>query len=298
MPVYGDPLPISSRRLEVEPTTLYGEALNARRPAALADGGSTAILRVVLRDAEGQPVDLTPWGLLAGEAPVVTTGVGMAAKVKEAVLGTPGSKIAVTVVAPEAGAVDVPLPDCVLDNPGIYDVQVAVTEDNRAAYLYTVYLWVDPTGWDANGGTQGVPPLDRLRLELRDADVAENLLTEPRGYPLADVCNAAVRAVSFWNDSLPPVRRAVYDSRTFPFRGVFQTGVKVFLYEAAAEWYRRERLKYAAGGTSVDDLDRLADYEARWKTEMAQFARQVLERKAQLNLRGAGGYSGLGAAGW
>ena len=95
--------------------------------------------------------------------------------------------------------------------------------------------------------------------------------------------------MQFWNDQPPPVRGALFTTKTFPFRDIWLTGIHYYLFRLAEEHYRRNVLRHVSGGTTIDDKNRSSDYGEAWKNRFTEFRRMVMHRKAQLNVNG--GYS-------
>ena len=145
------------------------------------------------------------------------------------------------------------------------------------------YLCVQNSAWGNSGG-QGPPAIDDIRLSLRDSDPIENELINNYDFDLAEICQAIVRPVLEWNETPPPMLRYMFNSCTFPFRGLWLTGIHLYLFQIAEEHYRRNHLPYSAGGLNVDDKNRHPLYNQAWKERSQEWKKGIMAQKITLNV--------------
>jgi hypothetical protein len=75
------------------------------------------------------------------------------------------------------------------------------------------------------------------------------------------------------------------------------------LQRLAAEWYRKNRLDYQAGGISVGDLSKADEYDRQADALWVQFRADVQSRKVSINMEACWGsiaspYGALGGGRW
>jgi len=217
----------------------------------------------------------------------------------------------------EKGIVRVEVPEQIYTKTGIYLVNFGIFEpgvdpdtdtDACPVWLYEVYLYVGHSAWHnpQQNPQVGPPTIDDVRLGLRDADPLMNELIDNFDFDLTEICFAAVRTVTFWNNQPPPILGATYSTKNFPFREIWLAGIHHYLFELAEEHYRRNKLQYSAGGVSLDDKAKARDYNQAWKERFQKFRSLVMHQKASINMSkcfsafGAGyGYGyGYGRAGY
>lgn len=275
----GGPAPPPTLQPNTTATTLYGVPLDGKRRAVVTQAGVATSIPLVLADAHNQPVNLD-----------TIPGAAVACRAREAVLGGATYTLAVTVTAPDQGAVQVALPADACGGAGIYDLATAVQDGTGTPiWVRTWGLYHEPGLFAATPG--GPPAVDDLRLHLRDSDPGENLLTDAHAFDTADLAAAAVRAVRAYNETNPPLT-CRYSSRNFPDRDLWIDGAVAALLQMAAEFYRKNHLPHAAGGISVDDLGKARDFDQAAARRWEQYLARIRERKVARNM-----LEGFGAAG-
>lgn len=128
MPVQGTPVPVASgggATQTVDVTRLYEVPQPAKRRSLVVQQGAAQTLYLPLTDRAGDPVDLTDYlgaPYTAGVAIRETTTFDPAMAVLEVA----------AVESPAAdGIVSLALPESIANNPGIYLVEVVITDDTR-----------------------------------------------------------------------------------------------------------------------------------------------------------------------
>ena len=148
----------------------------------------------------------------------------------------------------------------------------------------TLYLYVERgIHGTADVGTGFGPPcLAEVRLHLRDAPES-NLLLDEFEFDEAEIAMAVTRPVEYWNETPPPLI-SQYDTTTFPFRYYWLEGICWQLFLIAANWFRRNRLPYSAGGLTIDDTGKEKEYLAAAEMYGQRYREWCLQKKVQLNM--------------
>ena len=273
-------------------SSVFRQAVPAKRQAFHIASGQAAVCRVAMRNTDGVARELATND---DEDPPVdeTEGVSYRALTYDAIRGpryaTPSAAVIVTDAQNE---VDVAVPTAVARVPGIYIMDCGMFQDDVLQFNQASWLFVEQSSWGDTRGRGKLPSLQEIRQNVQQSDLLENLLREEWVYDLADICAAAVRALQFWNDQLPTIAAATFFTGNFPFPDLWQTGIQLFLFQAAEEWYRRNKLPYSAGGTQTDDMRRDAEYKQAWQERMAAYTEMVRSQKARINIaRGYGSMS-------
>lgn len=266
----------------VEPQTseLYEVPIPERIKAVAVPAGTRPTFRFPFIQPNGATLDLTPYA--------VNGTVSAKLRFQEAT-GQGGRYEATgTVPTPANGQVLV-APDLgMAGGPGIFRGQVGIIDANGfPAEIDTFFVAVERSLWASTGSDSGPPTLDEVRLSLRDSSSVENRLLDNVQFDDAEICQAIVRTVEAWNASLPPIDP--YSTQTFPFREVWMRGIRLCLFRMVAEWYRKNRLTYQAGGRQVNDLDKAQEYDAIADGLQREWDREVKQRKASINASQAWG---------
>lgn len=120
-----------------------------------------------------------------------------------------------------------------------------------------------------------------VRIFLRDTDPEANLLIDDLEFSPEEIRTAMNITVDRWNDEPPDICRMDYDE--FPYRSILLLGVSSNLLSMAAHRYRRNSLSMQAGGTSVDDQRKAAEYDQAAARLRDEFLRMVRTKKRELN---------------
>lgn len=281
------------------PDTLPGEAYAQPKTTVLDD---TPLVQkkqtVVVRDAQtktvvwtmktpdGLTVDLTEYGQGGGIiAPAVTL------RVAEFLLpGNTFFSFTGSVSDAAAGQVQATVDVTTLGGPGIFDAEFDVLNtDNSIAFTNQFFLAVERSLFSAALG--GPPSFAEIRLFLRDNAPAENRLLDTVQFDDAEIAAAMTMPIAYWNDALPPIAPAT--TQNFPYRYNWIQGTIAQLLLIAAEWYRRNKLTYAAGGIQVNDMDIADTCEQSGLRRWQEYTKWVQQRKVALNIDA--GFGSLGS---
>lgn len=134
---------------------------------------------------------------------------------------------------------------------------------------------ISPKGNDA-------PMTDmEVRIFLRDADPAANILLDDFEFTAEEIRTAMNLAVDKWNDTPPDIYRMDYDH--FPYRSILLLGVASNLLYMAARRYARNSLQINAGGTSVNDQAKAGEYDQASERLRLEYLQAIRMKKRELN---------------
>jgi hypothetical protein len=185
------------------------------------------------------------------------------------------------------------LPNAIIREPGIYLEEWALfTSDGRMLFSNQGLCFVKRGlfGLSTDTGKYGLgpPSPEEIRLTLRDSAAADNYLLDNVEFDGAEIAQAVLRPVQYWNDIPPPLRPAL-TTKTFPFKEIWLKGIQAYLYRMAANTYRRNRLSYNAGGVAVDDQNKEQEYAAAGSSMLREFQDMVQAKKVEINIAGFSG---------
>jgi hypothetical protein len=180
------------------------------------------------------------------------------------------------------------LPKEIVREPGIYIEEWGVfTPDKRMLFSNQCCTFVRRGlfGLESNTNKRnaGPPTLEEIRLALRDNSPTDNLLLDDIEFDSAEIAQAVVRPINFWNEIPPPIR-PIQTTKTFPFREMWMLGIQAYLLETAAHHYRRNHLPYNAGGVAIDDKNKEQAYAAKSMELMQRFQEMVRAKKVEINI--------------
>ena len=233
---------------------------------------------------------------------VGTPGCGVTLRMRELTGIDPGQdpiyEIPVTVVNLASGLVRAnALPSEIVRSAGVYLEEWAVFSitgqmlfSNQCCTFVRRGLFGVSSG--ADGYNAGPPTLEEIRLSLRDSSAADNTLLDSVEFDSAEIAQAVLRPIQYWNETPPPLR-PLLTTRTFPFKEMWLLGIQSYLFDIAANHYRRNQLAYSAGGMSVDDKNKEQQYRAASNNMLQQFREMLRAKKIEINI---GLFSGVSSS--
>jgi hypothetical protein len=135
-----------------------------------------------------------------------------------------------------------------------------------------------------------------IRLAIRDKCVEDNFLLDNVEFSDTEIAWAIRRPVEFWNEQPPPLRPC-YTPANFPYRYNWTVGVIGELLRIAGPHYERNRLRYSAGGLSVDDKDKASFYINLGDRYIQEYRDWVLRKKYSINVGSAFGSTDIASYG-
>lgn len=264
--------------------------------------GQDARLLWNMKNPQGEEVNLTDCigdcpsqSSQAGDSfdPISTPGCGVELRIRELTGCNPQQDkvypVDVEILDMGTGYVrSASLPEAVTREPGVYIEEWGVfTEDHRMIFSNQCCTFIRRGLFglsnDINKRNLGPPTIEEIRLSLRDNSRADNLLLDDVEYDAAEMAQAVLRPIQFWNETPPPLRPA-QTTKTFPFREMWLLGIQAYLMDIAAQNYRRNDLQYNAGGVSVADKAKEQSYASASARLMREFQDQCRAKKIEINI--------------
>jgi hypothetical protein len=195
----------------------------------------------------------------------------------------------VTVVDAARGLVRAePLPEKLIRHPGVYLEEWAFF-DHSGNMLFSnqcctfVRRGLFGVNADLNRRNLGPPSLEEIRLAMRDNAPADNLLLDDVEFDAAEISQAVLRPIQYWNETPPPLNPPM-TTKTFPFREMWLLGIQAYLFDMVASHYRRNQLAYNAGGMAIDDKNKEQQYRATSNQLQQQFREMLRAKKIEINI--------------
>ena len=138
-------------------------------------------------------------------------------------------------------------------------------------------------------GNEGYLTEVDIRLYLRDADPAANVLIDDLEYTPEEIRAAATHTVDYWNEQPPNVGECtVY---TMPFRFHLLMGTAAQLLFIAAHRFRRNALQYSVPGGGISDQAKAPQYDEAGTRLWTQYTEFVRAKKREINISQGWGYA-------
>jgi hypothetical protein len=267
---------VNKQRLGARITTLDRCPVHEKLRCHETTAGRQVRLEWVFSDENGQPLDLT-------NDPLFTYRL----RVRE-ITGFGPRFVEVPVTADilvDGLVVSDLLPASVTSAAGIYQEEWGVYLNDVLIYTNSCYLFVNrglfSAAVDRNEFEPGPPTIEEIRLSMRD-HIAENPLLGNKEFDAAEIVQAALRPLMYWNEC-PPELRPPQTTITFPFREMWLLGIQSYLFEMAGHFYRRNHLPYQAGGVTIDDRNKDNPYTTIAYRLREQFEVQCRTKKIEIN---------------
>lgn len=211
-----------------------------------------------------------------------------------------------TVVDAATGTVRWRVPKTISDMPAVYAVEWAVNDPcGRPILINQSFLIVESGLFGLNtmsSARVGPPTIDEIRLVMRDSGPEDNPLLEDVEFSDSEIMYALVRPIRQFHELPPPLRVHVFNTKRFPWREHWIKAAVGHLYQAAAAFYRRNRLKHSSGGMNLDDRNKETEYNNAADRMLGEWLNFVQQKKVSCNAAEAMGtvestygafYSGL-----
>lgn len=173
------------------------------------------------------------------------------------------------------------------DSPGLFASEIGTFNGSNALLqTWPLHLQIEPSAWQTS--TDGGPVLiPEVRLALLDVYQGtdgwpfSNLLNDVE-FSDAEITLAIRHTVDLWNETPPPV--VYYSTENFPYRYWWTRGTMAHLLQMAARRYMRNRLAYQAGGVSIDDQSKAAEYMQHAGQLLDEYKEWMLKEKVRINM--------------
>lgn len=269
-----------------------------RLQAFIVPQGVVATLENVIRDSKGNPIDLSDWLIgSASESGSLSMSVSAPAgtvklRIREWVAGGRNCEDRIwdvygDSVDPHNGVVRATLTPKIVERAGIFELNWAILNANGRPVVVTkgimsVEKTLFPVRFENAWDNLGPPTIQEVRMRLMDSSAAENGLLDSVEFSDEQILHAMATPIMTWNETPPPLR-VQQTSQTFPYRAAWMSGTLAQLLMMAANNYRRNTFRTAAGATSDKDKEREYITEGRrlWDEYMAW----LYNKKVEVNLK-------------
>lgn len=269
------------------PVNVDGQDIRTRIQAVSVAVGQKAVVQHVMRDLNGDPVDLEPC-VPPGEVRL---------RIREVTSfhsSNPGVELACTLVNPPGndGLVETTLDADTVAFPGISKAEFALLTDAvppEVVFTNGIYIVVNRGQWGDPSNLQdtGPPTIPEIRLHLRDSAPEDNLWLGITEFDLAEIAACIERPILYFNESRPPLKIR-YTTSNFPYRYYWLEGITSCLYNLASLHYNRVHLPYQQqGGLMVDDKNKFQQYAAIADKRWEEYKDWVQKVKVAINAMGA-----------
>ena len=133
----------------------------------------------------------------------------------------------------------------------------------------------------AEGNPNYLTDLD-VRIWLRDNDPSANLLLDDFEYTPEEIRTCMTLAVDYWNEQPPNLGNLTLEK--FQYRSALLRGTCANLLFMAAHRFRRNDLKYQAGGMTIADQDKYQQYDAAGQRLWDEYKQWVMSNKRAINM--------------
>ena len=275
------------------------------RPVLKVVNGAQEAGIIQLLDAEGNPIDLTPYDTTRDpqtddgdpvtnpRALPLTRGILFDAAAYYGQAMPDMIKECRVEGDPVDGQVYVEIEPNDLLCPGTYLANILLVDEGVVKQMYEMYLESAPSiAW----GQYSQQPITiaEIRLWSRDTSPEVNDLLDEVEYSDNEIAAAIRRGVDLWNSTTPMLNQHTYTPTTFPwkFRSQWIDVTIGFLKNMAADWYERNHLQYQAGGVTIDDRNKWQSYRKDGQFRLQQYKDWLKDVKVQLNMMGGWGRTG------
>ena len=258
-------------------------ACNSDTPIIRMSSGQEKDIIITLYDEAGNAVDIDSYIPEGAESSSSSSGTGLVVKLVAGQWHDCDVDFTIegTVIDASAGQVQFHFSPSHTNKPGIFVASVGITYDDVLQYQMMHYLEFMPNNFNISsvGGPITVP---EVRMYMMDMCPVANYLLDELEFTDAEVISAMRMAVDLYNEANPPVGGYTYDS--FPYRANWIKGSAAILLRMVANRYRRNTLRYSAGGITVADQERTDSYMRDAERYMEEYKQWVTDKKVAINL--------------
>jgi hypothetical protein len=275
--------------------TFYGCIPLDKTNTFVISGGAPASLVYQIRNADGTPVDLSPF--FPEENPEEGPD-GFFIKFSVADRSSVAKRCEpASIIDLKQGKIQIDLPDYIYEIPCIYIFNVSIGDKTtfpvtgKAKYIAPGHgvVLVEWTAFmthleHCRHRHRIVPSLEDVRRKLDDFTSKNDLLQQVE-FSADDIVNAMIRPVSIFNSTVPKMRRYTYNVTTFPYYDEWVLGTAGELLRISAIHYMRNKLMSQHGGIAGDEKQRDKDYMQLAELYRREYQNWVYNEKDALNSR-------------
>lgn len=254
--------------------------IKTKRRVVIAKEGVPATLLWEIRDNNGNPIDIST---VLGHTVSSVGGGQIIFRFNDATGGSSEiMQVIGEVVDAGAGLVKAALPECLITTPGIFFMDVAVTDGDTAQVWDNGLLSVERSLFGDITQLTGPPTLRELRMKMLDY-MELNDLTQSQEFSDSDLIDAIVYPVRDWNETPPDVAR--FTTGNFPYHNHWVDAIVSELMGRKILWAIRNTLRATAGNVSTDDKGPIVEHYRNLRREMnAKWDEFKARKKVEINI--------------
>lgn len=257
----------------------------AKTKVVVGDQGTLATVEWVIRDKDGNPVDLTPYFTDSDEYEIRVIWATCDRGKKS--LPQSGSVTGIS-----DGEVQFDVHSDIVPVAGIFLFNVAVVEKSTGnAILLDTGIYSNEASLFGDRNQANSPPtISEIRRRLRDY-ANENTLLQEVEYSDLDVVDSIILPVREWNETPPLLKRYRFTCASFPYHKLWTDGAIAELLMRSIHHYTRNNLNFSHGGISGGYLNKDDEYLKLYAAIKEEWVVGVGRLKRSLNI----GQVGFGA---
>lgn len=199
--------------------------------------------------------------------------------------------VAIDIIDEEQGLLSIKIPANDTGIPGIYmgELALVVGEPGKEEIIHSnMFILYIAQGMFFNQKQKhvltGPPTMQEVRARLRDATPEENYIIDGYMYQDAEIAQAAINCLQYWNEAPPLLKHCFFSSESFPEQFNWMEGILGQLLLLSAESYRKNHIEYAGGGLSVNDMAKEPNFIKAGMERWNNYREFVRLRKQRINV--------------
>lgn len=250
------------------------------------NGGTDKDIQWQMLDSSGNVVDMTECNCMAVELPDVCP-YSFKLLLSEYFACSPTVAVDASLPDPDTGLITATLPAAATQLAGMYFAEMVMYDASGGepvpVFSNHFYIVINRDLLQRNFHTlSGPPTVAEIRLHLRDSGSAESYLLDNFRFSDEEIAACIYLPVQYWNEIPPPV--AYFDTNTFPYRYHWLLAITGHLMGIVAEQQRANNLQYSAGGVTVNDQSKEANYTQESVRRLEEYKKFVQRKKIEINM--------------
>jgi hypothetical protein len=248
--------------------------------------GQAVDMKWVIRDINGEPVDLTG-------CQVSTVQFRMREIICRNNLTVDAS---CTINNKIPGGVTVTFPTDATSKPGVFEAQFGLSIDSGAGpllrHINNGYIIIESSMFAEDNKYWGPPGVSDVLLSARMADPSRSDLLRDYEWSVAEIALAMAKPVELFNEALPPIG-VEFTTSNFPIRFQWRDAIIGELMQSAGLGYLRDDMTYqsAGPGGAFADKAKWDQYLKIAQDKLERYRGFVLEHKVAYNIRNGYGFA-------
>lgn len=183
-----------------------------------------------------------------------------------------------------AGIYSIDIASTDFDKSGIVYGELTLVKDDKVHYNLPIFFNVENSLY---ASTDNKLTISRLRQEIKDRE-GDNFLLESIEFTDADLAEAIISPVDYWNSAPPELSSANYTPTSFPnkYYRVWRDAAVGYLYRTAANKLMRNSI-LPVNGVNTNAHERASQYLQISEQRIKEYQKWTQNTKYSLNVRSA-----------